>query len=88
MLALFVRFGALKRPGLILGAFALFYGLARSLSEFFSEPDAQLGFLWGGPFGWGADYLLDEAEELGDVESPDDGEPEWGDSDDSSWMGD
>jgi phosphatidylglycerol---prolipoprotein diacylglyceryl transferase len=48
VLALFVRFGALKRPGLILGAFALFYGLARSLSEFFREPDAQLGFLWGG----------------------------------------
>jgi phosphatidylglycerol---prolipoprotein diacylglyceryl transferase len=48
VLALFVRFGALKRPGLILGAFALFYGLARSFSEFFREPDAQLGFLWGG----------------------------------------
>ena len=48
VLTLFVRFGALKRPGLILGAFALFYGLARSLSEFFREPDAQLGFLWAG----------------------------------------
>ena len=48
VLALFVRFGALKRPGLILGAFALFYGLARSFSEFFREPDIQLGFLWGG----------------------------------------
>jgi phosphatidylglycerol---prolipoprotein diacylglyceryl transferase len=48
VLALFVRFGALKRPGLILGAFALFYGLARSFSEFFREPDSQLGFLWGG----------------------------------------
>jgi phosphatidylglycerol---prolipoprotein diacylglyceryl transferase len=48
VLALLVRFGALKRPGLILGAFALFYGLARSFSEFFREPDAQLGFLWGG----------------------------------------
>jgi len=48
VLALFVRFGGLKRPGLILGAFALFYGLARSVSEFFREPDAQLGFLWGG----------------------------------------
>ena len=48
VLALFVRFGALKRPGLILGAFALFYGLARSFSEFFREPDPQLGFLWGG----------------------------------------
>ena len=48
VLALFVRFGALKRPGLILGAFALFYGLARTFGEFFREPDIQLGFLWGG----------------------------------------
>jgi phosphatidylglycerol:prolipoprotein diacylglycerol transferase len=48
VLGLFVRFGALKRPGLILGAFALFYGLARCVSEFFREPDPQLGFLWGG----------------------------------------
>jgi phosphatidylglycerol:prolipoprotein diacylglycerol transferase len=48
VLALFVRFGELKRPGLILGAFALFYGLARCVSEFFREPDPQLGFLWGG----------------------------------------
>ncbi len=43
-----IRSGALKRPGLILGAFALGYALARSFSEFFREPDAQLGFLWGG----------------------------------------
>jgi phosphatidylglycerol:prolipoprotein diacylglycerol transferase len=48
VLALFIRCGALKRPGLILGAFALFYGLARSFCEFFREPDPQLGFLWGG----------------------------------------
>jgi len=48
VLALFVRFGALKRPGLILGAFALLYGLARCFSEFFREPEPQLGFLWGG----------------------------------------
>ena len=48
ILALFIRLGALKRPGLIVGAFALFYGLARAFSEFFREPDAQLGFLWGG----------------------------------------
>jgi phosphatidylglycerol:prolipoprotein diacylglycerol transferase len=47
-LAVIVRFGALKRPGLILGAFALLYGLARSFCEFFREPDPQLGFLWGG----------------------------------------
>ena len=48
VLALLVRVGALKRPGLILGAFALCYGLARAFCEFFREPDPQLGFLWGG----------------------------------------
>ena len=48
VLALLMRAGALRRPGLILGAFALFYGLARSFCEFFREPDPQLGFLWGG----------------------------------------
>ena len=48
VLALMVRAGALRRPGLILGAFALGYGLARSFCELFREPDAQLGFLWGG----------------------------------------
>jgi phosphatidylglycerol---prolipoprotein diacylglyceryl transferase len=48
VLALLIRAGALKRPGLILGAFSLGYGTARSFCEFFREPDAQLGFLWGG----------------------------------------
>jgi phosphatidylglycerol:prolipoprotein diacylglycerol transferase len=48
VLALMVRAGALRRPGLVLGAFVLFYALARSFSEFFREPDPQLGFLWGG----------------------------------------
>ena len=43
-----IRAGALHRPGLILGAFALGYSLARAFCEFFREPDAQLGFLWGG----------------------------------------
>jgi phosphatidylglycerol---prolipoprotein diacylglyceryl transferase len=38
----------LKRPGLILGSFISLYGLARIASEFFREPDPQLGFLWGG----------------------------------------
>ena len=47
-LAILIRLGALKRPGLIIGAFAVFYAFARSFSEFFREPDAQLGFLWGG----------------------------------------
>jgi len=42
-----VRAGALKRPGLVMGAFALGYGIARTISEHFREPDPQLGFLWG-----------------------------------------
>lgn len=48
ILALMVRGGALKRPGFIIGAFASLYGVARIISEFFREPDPQLGFLWGG----------------------------------------
>ncbi|HXD43716.1 MAG TPA: prolipoprotein diacylglyceryl transferase [Pseudolabrys sp.] len=43
-----IRLGALKRPGLIIGWFAVFYAFARSFCEFFREPDVQLGFLWGG----------------------------------------
>jgi phosphatidylglycerol:prolipoprotein diacylglycerol transferase len=42
-----VRTGSLKRPGLILGAFAIGYAVTRSVCELFREPDAQLGFLWG-----------------------------------------
>ena len=48
ILALMVRAGTLKRPGLIVGSFACLYAVARSTCEFFREPDAQLGFLWGG----------------------------------------
>jgi phosphatidylglycerol---prolipoprotein diacylglyceryl transferase len=48
ILALMIRFGALKRPGLILGSFIAIYGFARIVGEFFREPDPQLGFLWGG----------------------------------------
>jgi phosphatidylglycerol:prolipoprotein diacylglycerol transferase len=48
VLAVMVRMGALKRPGLILGSFIAIYGLARITGEFFREPDSQLGFLWGG----------------------------------------
>lgn len=47
-LALMIRWGALRRPGLVIGAFALGYGLARSFAEMFREPDPQLGYLWGG----------------------------------------
>jgi phosphatidylglycerol---prolipoprotein diacylglyceryl transferase len=48
VLALLIRFGALKRPGVVLGVFMLCYGLFRSFAELFREPDPQLGFLWGG----------------------------------------
>jgi phosphatidylglycerol:prolipoprotein diacylglycerol transferase len=48
VLALAIRFGALKRPGLIIGIFACCYAVARTISEFFREPDVQLGFLWHG----------------------------------------
>jgi phosphatidylglycerol:prolipoprotein diacylglycerol transferase len=48
LLAFLVRAGALKRPGLVIGVFAMGYAVARSFSELFREPDAQLGFLWGG----------------------------------------
>jgi len=48
LLTLMIRRGALQRPGLIIGTFAIVYGLARIFSEFFREPDPQLGFLWGG----------------------------------------
>jgi phosphatidylglycerol---prolipoprotein diacylglyceryl transferase len=48
VLAVMIRRGALKRPGLILGSFIALYGLARIAGEHFREPDPQLGFLWGG----------------------------------------
>jgi phosphatidylglycerol:prolipoprotein diacylglycerol transferase len=48
VLGALVRLGALKRPGLVTGAAALGYGVTRIICEFFREPDAQLGFLWGG----------------------------------------
>jgi phosphatidylglycerol:prolipoprotein diacylglycerol transferase len=47
-LAVLMRMGALKRPGTIIGAFAVGYGCARLFCEFFRQPDIQLGFLWGG----------------------------------------
>jgi phosphatidylglycerol:prolipoprotein diacylglycerol transferase len=48
ILAFAIRAGALKRPGLILGMFAMGYAIARGFCEMFREPDAQLGFLFGG----------------------------------------
>ena len=40
------RFG-FRRPGLLGGLFVLGYAVARIVCEFFREPDAQLGFLFG-----------------------------------------
>jgi phosphatidylglycerol:prolipoprotein diacylglycerol transferase len=48
VLWLMMRSGALKRPGLVIGAFAVGYSIARITCELFREPDPQLGFLWGG----------------------------------------
>ena len=48
VLGILVRCGALKRPGLVSSSFAVGYGVVRIFCEFFREPDAQLGFLWGG----------------------------------------
>ncbi|ESR23190.1 prolipoprotein diacylglyceryl transferase [Lutibaculum baratangense] len=39
---------SLSRPWLTTGLFLAGYGLGRTVSEFFREPDPQLGFLWGG----------------------------------------
>jgi len=50
VLGALVRFGALKRPGVVTAVFFIGYGLARSFCEFFREPDVQLGFLWSS--GW------------------------------------
>ena len=38
----------LKTPGFITGVFVCGYGLSRITAEFFREPDAQLGYLFGG----------------------------------------
>lgn len=40
--------GVRMKPGTLAGCFLAGYGLARICCEFFREPDAYLGFLWGG----------------------------------------
>ena len=51
-LFLFLRFlirrGRLAYPGFVAGAFAAGYGVARTVAEFFREPDVQIGYLAGG----------------------------------------
>jgi phosphatidylglycerol:prolipoprotein diacylglycerol transferase len=44
--ALIRGMGALERPGLVSGVFAVGYGLSRMAVEFFRQPDAHLGYLF------------------------------------------
>lgn len=48
LVQILIRTGALKRPGLVGGAFLAGYAVARIIGEEFREPDAQIGFLPGG----------------------------------------
>jgi phosphatidylglycerol:prolipoprotein diacylglycerol transferase len=48
ILAVMVRSGALRRPGLVSGSFLMGYGIFRIVGETFREPDIQLGFLFEG----------------------------------------
>jgi len=40
--------GIRHRPGALAGVFLAGYGLARMVGEVYRQPDAHLGFLWGG----------------------------------------
>ncbi len=48
VLAVVIQLGGFKRPGLVTGLFVIGYGAGRIVSEFFRQPDPQLGFLFGG----------------------------------------
>lgn len=48
MMVLVSRPGLRARSGFLSGAFLAGYGVARIIGEFFRQPDAHLGFLWGG----------------------------------------
>jgi phosphatidylglycerol---prolipoprotein diacylglyceryl transferase len=52
LLALIVRRVGFRKPGFISGIFAIGYALARIFCEFFREPDAQLGYLFGNSVNW------------------------------------
>jgi phosphatidylglycerol:prolipoprotein diacylglycerol transferase len=47
-LLLAMRAGRLARPGFVGGLFVAGYGIARIIGELFREPDAHIGYLWGG----------------------------------------
>ncbi len=48
ILLIAARLGALRRPGLLAGAFGVLYGLARIFCEFYRDPDPRLEDLGGG----------------------------------------
>jgi phosphatidylglycerol:prolipoprotein diacylglycerol transferase len=48
VLGIVVQSGGLRRPVLASATLGIGYGVARITSEFFREPDPQLGFLFGG----------------------------------------
>jgi phosphatidylglycerol---prolipoprotein diacylglyceryl transferase len=48
VLSIATRYGALRRPGFVAGAFGVLYGLARIFCEFFRDPDPRLEDLGGG----------------------------------------
>ena len=48
ILWLVITRGGLRRDGLITALFLIGYGIARIISEFFREPDKQLGYLFHG----------------------------------------
>ena len=58
LLALVVRAGGFRRPGLVAGVFGMGYALARIVAEFFREPDPQLGFLFGTGSGAGGGLTM------------------------------
>lgn len=48
VLYVMVRLGALRKKGLLTGAFLTGYAVARMIAEIFREPDVGIGFLAGG----------------------------------------
>lgn len=42
-----VKIAGFRKPGLLAGVFSIGYAIARITTEFFREPDPQLGFLFG-----------------------------------------
>jgi phosphatidylglycerol---prolipoprotein diacylglyceryl transferase len=51
VMLLALRLFGLRRPGLLTGIFGIGYATARIGTEFYREPDPQLGFLFGGALG-------------------------------------